>query len=245
MRPAAWVSRSRRENAWPAASLGWSTETAGLLQVAARGRSRRTGREDDVKPGRSCLHEQDLSARWRPSRNCRCVAACWITWFWWTRRSAADGPAHGPRSQPSAPAVPPPHGERDSGGGLRTDRVLQNRRQPGRGRHDLHGQFADGAGGRLRTARLQRRQGRLRSVRREREQRGSGRRALLRRAARKPGPSSGDKSASGRRRSAGGSSTKVRASCPPRALVTMAALSGALPFQGVIRSAPGGAGSTR
>ena len=69
-----------------------------------------------------------------------------------------------------------PHmGERDSGGGLRTDTVLQDRRQPRRGRHDLHGQFADdGAGGLLRTARLQRWQCRFWPVHREREQSGFG-----------------------------------------------------------------------
>ena len=38
---------------------------------------------------------------------------------------------------------------------------------------------------------------------------------------------------------------KVRASCPPRAWVTIEAPSGALHFQDVIRPAPGAAGSTR
>ncbi len=38
---------------------------------------------------------------------------------------------------------------------------------------------------------------------------------------------------------------KVRASCPPKARVTIEALSGVFPLQGVIRFAPGGPGSTR
>jgi len=137
----AWFPDRGAKKRGSAASLDWSTESAGLRHLGATVVAAGRSAEDDVKPARSCSRRAKSPAPLRPSRNCRCVAACWITWSGGPRDLLPMG-QHTAQDLSHRPLQSRPHmGGRDSGGGLRTT-VSCRTAEARRGRHDLHGQFA-------------------------------------------------------------------------------------------------------
>ena len=90
MRPAACVSRSRRENARPRDCPGFVEWLSGSLALDDAIMAALAGfitfwiAGKDVAVAQAGPAPSRIpSARWRPSRNCRCAALCWVKWSWW------------------------------------------------------------------------------------------------------------------------------------------------------------------